>query len=56
MRLTFIVTPHNMTFAPGDDGDEVQFVDAAIYEKSEQWTDRQIFMLSSLAKKKLGIQ
>jgi 8-oxo-dGTP diphosphatase len=53
MRVTFIVKPASMIFKAGSDGDEVQFIDAAEYEKSELWTERQIFKLSTLAKKRL---
>lgn len=54
MRITFLVKPQSMVFEPGDDGDEIQFVDANEYENSELWTERQIFMFSSLAKKRLA--
>ncbi|HRQ86672.1 MAG TPA: NUDIX hydrolase [Candidatus Saccharibacteria bacterium] len=54
MRLTFIVKPHSMHFESGSDGDEIKFVDAGIYENSKLWTERQIFMFSSLAKKRLA--
>jgi 8-oxo-dGTP pyrophosphatase MutT (NUDIX family) len=52
MRITFLVRPNSMIFAKGDDGDEVKFVDADIYEKSDLWTERQIFKFSTLAKNK----
>ncbi|MBC7459536.1 NUDIX hydrolase [Candidatus Saccharibacteria bacterium] len=52
MRITFLVTPNSMIFKKGHDADEVRFVDAALYEKSDLWTERQIFMLSDLAKNK----
>lgn len=55
MRLTFLVKPESMTFAVGDDADEIQFIDAGVYEHSELWTERQIFMFSTLAKKRLGL-
>ncbi len=54
MRITFLVKPSSMAFKPGIDGDEVQFVDADEYENSELWTERQIFMFSSLAKNRLA--
>lgn len=54
MRMTFIVKPNSMIFECGSDGDELRFVDAGIYENSELWTERQIFMFSSLAKKRLA--
>jgi ADP-ribose pyrophosphatase YjhB (NUDIX family) len=51
MRITFLVKPSAMEFEAGEDGDEIQFVDADLYEKSELWTERQLFMFSTLAKK-----
>jgi ADP-ribose pyrophosphatase YjhB (NUDIX family) len=54
MRITFVVKPQSMTFKNGSDSDEVKFVDASIYENSELWTERQIFMFRSLAKKRLA--
>lgn len=54
MRVTFVVKPHSMIFEHGSDGDEIKFVDASIYEDSELWTERQIFMFSSLARKRLA--
>lgn len=53
MRITFLVKPSTMVFEVGNDGDEIQFVDADIYEESDLWTERQIFMFSELAKKRL---
>lgn len=50
MRITFLVKPANMEFKVGDDGDEIQFVDADTYENSDLWTERQIAMFSRLAK------
>jgi 8-oxo-dGTP pyrophosphatase MutT (NUDIX family) len=52
MRITFLVKPNLMVFEKGVDGDEVQFVDADIYKKSDLWTERQIFKFSALAKMK----
>ena len=52
MRITFLVKPKTIDFAVGDDGDEIQFIDADMYEHSELWTERQIFKFSSLAKRK----
>ena len=52
MRITFLVKPSSMIFKNGDDSDEVQFVDADLYENSDLWNERQIFMFSVLAKNK----
>ena len=54
MRITFLIKPSSMVFEKGVDSDEIQFVDAALYENSDIWTERQIFMFSSLAKKRLA--
>lgn len=51
MRITFLVKPDSMDFSAGDDGDEIQFIDADSYENSELWTERQIYKFSQLAKK-----
>lgn len=50
MRITFLVKPESMVFAPGEDADEVQFVDADSFKDSELWSERQIYMFSNLAK------
>ena len=52
MRITFLVKPRSMVFGKGSDSDEVQFIDADLYEESNLWTERQIFKFSTLAKKK----
>lgn len=51
MRITFLVKPSVNVFEPGEDSDEIQFVDAAIFEKSDLVTERKIFEYSQLAKK-----
>lgn len=43
-----------MSFDAGIDGDEVKFVDACVFEKSDLWAERQIFMYSELAKERIG--
>ncbi len=52
MRITFLVEPDSFEFSAGDDGDEIQFINADLYEKSELWTERQIYMFSQLAKER----
>ena len=56
MRITFLVKPNSPDFSVGDDGDgdEVQFIDADLYEKSELWTERQIYKFSQLAKSRIN--
>lgn len=48
MRITFIVTPQNLTFKPGEDGDEVRFIDPLHFKDSERVTDRKIYEYSQL--------
>jgi len=54
MRITFLVKPDVMSFEPGDDGDEIMFVDASIYEDSELFNEKSILELSRLAKRVLN--
>lgn len=51
MRITFLVKPRINVFEPGEDGEEVQFVDPAGFENSDLITERKIFEYSQLAKK-----
>lgn len=48
LRLIFRVTPRNMRFSPGDDGDEVAFMDASIFKDSLSSTERRIYEYSLL--------
>ncbi|HSX28849.1 MAG TPA: NUDIX hydrolase [Candidatus Saccharimonadales bacterium] len=43
LRLIFEVTPENMHFQAGEDGDEVAFMDPAVFKESERKTERRIF-------------
>lgn len=54
MRITFLVKPNSSAFSAGDDGDEIQFINADVYERSELWTERQIYKFSQLAKSRLN--
>ncbi len=49
MRLIFEVEPEVMTFAPGDDGDEVAFIGPARLKDSENSTERKVYEYASLA-------
>ena len=49
MRITFLVQPEVVVFAPGDDGDEVMFVDPFSFKDSEVFTERRIYDYSQLA-------
>lgn len=53
MRITFIVTPENLTFAAGEDGDEVEFIDPITFKDSELITERKIYEYSQLAMNRL---
>ena len=46
LRLIFEVTPKNMTFAPGDDGDEVAFISPESFKDSDHWAERAVYQYS----------
>jgi ADP-ribose pyrophosphatase YjhB (NUDIX family) len=50
MRLTFLVKPESLDFSPGDDGDEVMFIDPVKFKESELITERKIYEYSESAK------
>ena len=50
IRITFLVTPNDLTFSPGEEADEVMFVDPATYASSDLFNERMIFEYSQLAK------
>ena len=52
MRVAFLVKPNVAVFEPGDDGDEVSFVDPASFEQSGLIIERKIFEYSQLAKRR----
>lgn len=54
MRITFLVKPKVQEFGPGDDSDEVMFVDPLKFEDSELVTERKIYEYSQLAKSRLN--
>ncbi len=49
LRLIFEVEPNVMLFSPGDDGDEVAFMDAQMFKASESATERRIYDYSRIA-------
>jgi ADP-ribose pyrophosphatase YjhB (NUDIX family) len=49
LRLIFAVSPSEMKFAPGKDGDEIAFMDPQNFENSESKVERRIFRYSKLA-------
>lgn len=42
LRLIFYVKPENMNFSPGDEGDEVAFVDPQVFEESKNEVERRV--------------
>jgi len=52
MRITFVVKPEQFVFTPGQDADEIMFVDPNKFENSEIITERKIFEYYELAKNK----
>lgn len=48
LRLIFEVTPENMTFTPGEDGDEVAFMNPIDFQNSDNKTERWIYKYSRL--------
>lgn len=48
LRLIFEVTPKNMTFTPGDDGDEVAFISPENFKDSDHWAERAVYQYSQL--------
>lgn len=49
MRLVFEVRPVNMSFKPGDDGDEVAFIDPERLRDSNNRTERRVYEYALLA-------
>jgi len=46
LRLIFEVTPKNMTFTPGDDGDEVAFISPENFKDSDHWAEQAVYQYS----------
>jgi len=53
IRITFLVRPINVNFQPGEDGDEVQFVDPETFNNSDLRTEQEIYRYSQLAIERL---
>lgn len=49
LRLIFAVSPSETEFSPGEDGDEIAFIDPREFEDSESEVERRIFKYSKLA-------
>lgn len=50
-RLIFEITPDNMSFSAGDDGDEIAFINANDFENSPAEPERRIFKYNNLLSK-----
>lgn len=48
LRLIFTVTPHDLTFSPGDDGDDVAFISPEKFKYSTSATEQRIYRYSNL--------
>jgi 8-oxo-dGTP diphosphatase len=48
LRLIYAVAPKNMTFTPGDDGDEVAFMPAEKFKDSDRHAERLVYQYSQL--------
>lgn len=51
IRLIFAVTPHNMTFSPGEDGDEIAFKDPEDFKDSSDKREQRIYRYCNLLSK-----
>jgi|TARA_B100001245_G_scaffold98417_1_gene71440 8-oxo-dGTP diphosphatase len=49
IRLIFEVTPENMTFEPGEHGDEVMFINPEQLKDSDDFAERKVYEYSLLA-------
>jgi hypothetical protein len=49
VRLIFQVNPINMTFSAGEDGDEVAFINPALFHDSTSEVERRIYAYSKIA-------
>lgn len=48
LRLIFQVTPNNMSFSAGDDGDKIAFIKPELFKESSIRTERRIYEYSLL--------
>lgn len=53
IRFTFLVRPANLNFQPGDDGDEIKFIDPDEFKDSEDFAEQSIYRLSKKALERL---
>jgi ADP-ribose pyrophosphatase YjhB (NUDIX family) len=47
LRLIFELNPENLTFTPGEDGDEVMFADPVVFKESEHNVERHVYLYST---------
>lgn len=50
LRLIFEIKPELMTFSAGEDGDEVAFINPALFENSKSDVERRIYRYANIAK------
>ncbi len=55
MRIIFAVKPENFAFEPGDDGDEVIFIDPKDFKDSKLVWERKIYEYAQIAANKQGL-
>lgn len=48
VRLVFAVTPDNLVFSPGEDGDEIAFINPTIFRDSESEVEQRIYRYATL--------
>lgn len=48
VRLIYKITPENPTFSPGEDADEIAFMDPVIFKTSEKEAERRIYTYASI--------
>ena len=53
LRLIFVITPSVMRFSPGEDGDEIAFMNPELFKDSESFSERQIFEFARVANKRI---
>ncbi|MEI6053873.1 MAG: NUDIX hydrolase [Candidatus Saccharibacteria bacterium] len=51
MRIIYLVTPDNLNFEPGEDGDEIVFINPLDFKDSKIITEQKIYEYSQLADK-----
>ncbi|HJP81364.1 MAG TPA: NUDIX hydrolase [Candidatus Saccharimonadales bacterium] len=52
LRLIFAITPANMKFSPGEDGDEIAFIDPRLFKDSESFSERQVYEYAKIVERR----